>query len=145
MGNYMTEEQKGLVKNSWKIFRDIDPLLVGDVFYSKLFAECPDLKLMFPADMHRQYIKLVDMLGIIVARLDRLDSITNDIVALAKRHAGYGAKPEHYKMVGEALIWTLQQGFGNDWTPALNDAWLTCYTTLSNLMVDATVNKKTRK
>jgi len=141
----MTEEQKGLVKNSWKIFREIDPLLVGDVFYSKLFAECPDLRHMFPADMHRQYEKLIDMLGVIVARLDRFDSITNDIVALAKRHAAYGAKPQHYKMVGETLIWTLQQGFGKDWTPPLNDAWLTCFSILSDLMIGASVNEKTRK
>jgi nitric oxide dioxygenase len=131
----MTEEQKGLVKNSWKIFRSIDPLLVGDVFYSKLFAQRPELRSMFPDSMEKQYFKLTDMLGIIVARLDRLDSLAEDILELAKRHAGYGVKTEHYKLVGDALIWTLQQGFGKDWTTELKDAWVNCYGVLADLMI----------
>jgi hemoglobin-like flavoprotein len=137
----MTEEQKGLVKNSWKVFRSIDPLLVGDVFYSKLFSEWPELRQMFPDEMERQYVKLADMLGIIIARLDRLDALTDDILALARRHAGYGVKPEHYKMVGDALIWTLQQGFGKDWTSELSEAWLNCYTILSDMMIKGSVKE----
>lgn len=141
--NKMTEDQKGLVKNSWKVFRSIDPLLVGEVFYGKLFSEWPELRHMFPTEMERQYIKLTDMLGIIVARLDRLEELSQEILALAQRHAGYGAKPEHYKMVGEALIWTLQQGFGKDWTPALREAWLICYTILCDLMIKGSMKIQT--
>jgi nitric oxide dioxygenase len=92
---------------------------------------------MFQDNMDEQYKKLMDMLSIIVARLDRLDMLTEDIIAMAHRHAGYGVKPEHYKMVGEALVWTLKQGFGRDWTAEMENAWLTCYHILAGTMIAA--------
>ena len=50
----MTEEQIVLVKNSWKVFRKIDAELIGDVFYSKLFLDNPELRKMFPSSMEPQ-------------------------------------------------------------------------------------------
>ena len=133
----MTEQQITLVKNSWKIFRDIDPLLIGDVFYSKLFMDHPELKRMFPRNMEEQYKKLIDMLSAVIGRLERLDELTIEIAALAQRHVGYGVKPFHYQIVGEALLWTLQQGLGKDWDDDAKDAWLTCYNILSDTMINA--------
>jgi hemoglobin-like flavoprotein len=55
----MTNEQIKIVKQSWRIFRSIDPAIVGDLFYSKLFADNPQVKKMFPKNMEEQYKKLV--------------------------------------------------------------------------------------
>lgn len=134
----MNQEQIKLVKQSWKVFRNIEPALVGDLFYSKLFAENPNLRKMFPKDMNQQYNKLIDMITVIVIRLDHLDMLTGDIAAMAQRHVGYGVKTEHYKLVGDALIWTLEKGLGKDWTPEVKDAWETCYTLLSSIMISTT-------
>jgi hemoglobin-like flavoprotein len=133
----MTERQIELVKKSWKIFRDIDPVLVGDVFYSKLFIDHPELKRMFPDNMVEQYKKLIDMLSIVIGRLERLEELNADIAALAQRHVGYGVKPFHYKIVGGALIWTLKQGLGTDWNEEVQEAWITCFTILSDTMINA--------
>ncbi len=67
----MTDEQIQLIKKSWKKFRGVNPALVGDLFYSKLFIDNPSLRKMFPADMEKQYEKLIDMLNAIVIRLDK--------------------------------------------------------------------------
>jgi len=133
----MTAEQIALVKKSWRVFRDIDPVLIGDVFYSKLFLELPHVKHLFKTSRDVQSRKLIDMLSVIVGRLDRLDEITEDIQQLAIRHVTYGAKPEHYKAIGRTLIWTLRQGLGVDWTPELEEAWISCYKTLSDTMIKA--------
>jgi hemoglobin-like flavoprotein len=133
----MTENQIVLVQKTWKIFRSIKPLVVGDVFYSKLFMMQPELKAMFPMSMEEQYKKLTEMLSIIVARLERINELTEEIAALAKRHRGYGVKTEHYKVVGKALLWTLQQGLGSDWTKDVEEAWTKCYTLLSDAMINA--------
>jgi hemoglobin-like flavoprotein len=133
----MTQEQVKLVKQSWKVFRNIDPAVVGDLFYSKLFADHPSVKKMFPKDMSQQYNKLIDMITIIVIRLDHLDLLTGDIAAMAQRHTGYGVKPEHYTAVGESLLWTLEKGLGKDWTPEVKDAWVTCYGLLASIMIAA--------
>jgi hypothetical protein len=55
--------------------------------------------------------------------------------ALAKRYVSYGAKAEHYPVVGAALLWTLEKGLGDGWTPQVADAWGTAYGTLSGYMI----------
>jgi hemoglobin-like flavoprotein len=137
----MTEEQIVLVKKTWRIFRDINPRVVGAVFYGKLFTGNASIKRMFPAQMEEQYKKLMDMLSTIVARLDKLHELTPDIAAMAQRHVEYGVKPEQYKKVGEALLWTLQQGLGKDWNEEVKNAWLTCYTVLADAMINASSQK----
>ena len=77
------------------------------------------------------------MLSTVIGRLDRIDEVTEDIRQLALRHVGYGVKAEDYKAVGKALIWTLQQGLGNDWTPEVEEAWVSCYKILSDTMINA--------
>ena len=131
----MTHEQIMLVKKSWRLFRQIDPLLVGGVFYDKLFADNPGLKRMFHTSIEEQSQKLIDMLSSIVLHLDSLDEMKEEIEALADRHVGYGVKPEHYETVGKALLWTLEQGLGADWNNKTEEAWTKCYYTLAGVMM----------
>jgi len=133
----MTEEQIALVKKTWKIFREIDPVLIGDVFYSKLFIEMPQVKHLFKTSREIQSKKLIDMLSMIVGRLDRLEEVTTDIKQLAIRHVNYGVKVSHYRAVGVSLLWTLQQGLGADWNEEVQAAWEACYRLLSDTMIKA--------
>ncbi len=133
----MTEAQMMLVKKTWAMLRNIDPVIVGDVFYSRLFFQEPSLEKMFKSTMTEQYKKLLDMLSTIVARLERLDEISYDIQQLAIRHIKYGVKRAHYEMVGDALLWTLEQGLGNDWNEEVKEAWAKCYAIISTTMMEA--------
>ena len=99
---------------------------------------------MFPSNMDQQYRKLMDMINLIVARLNKLDELTNEINDLAQRHVRYGVRPAHYKLVGNALLWTLKQGLGSDWTPEVEDAWKKCYAFLSGAMIHAAEENLTR-
>ena len=54
---------------------------------------------------------------------------------MAQRHVGYGVKPAHYKLVGNALLWTLEKGLGDDWTQDVKAAWTACYTILADTMI----------
>lgn len=139
----MTEAEIRSVKQSWKTLRAIDPAIVGDLFYSKLFMANPSLRNMFPKKMDDQYNKLMDMLSVIIARLDRIDELSDDIAAMARRHVHYGVRPAHYKLVGNALMWTLRQGLGQDWTPEVEKAWTQCYGLLSEVMIKAAEKKLT--
>lgn len=136
-----TYDQIQLVKASWRPFRRIDPKLVGDVFYSKLFMDNPSLKKLFSKNIEEQYQKLFDMVNIIIARLDDLEKLEKDMAMLATRHHQYGVKEHHYKAVGNALLWTVKQGLGNDWQPAVADAWVVCYGQLSAMLIGASAFK----
>jgi nitric oxide dioxygenase len=80
---------------------------------------------------------LIEMLNIIIARLDNMEKMTESIAAMVRRHVHYGVRPAHYKMVGNAMLWTLKQGLGNDWTPEIESAWIKCYTAISDTMINA--------
>jgi hemoglobin-like flavoprotein len=134
----MTGQEITLIRRTWKIFRDIDPSVVGDAFYSRLFTYQPGLRKMFPRDMHDQYLKLMNMLSIVVGRLDKLEVINDELTAMASRHVQYGVRPAHYHIVGKALLWTLEKGLGRDWTPEVEKAWQKCYLILSVTMINAT-------
>jgi nitric oxide dioxygenase len=77
------------------------------------------------------------MLGTAVAGLNRLDTLMPAVQALGRRHAGYGVKAQHYASVGSALLWTLEKGLGEAFTPEVKDAWATTYIVLSTTMMNA--------
>lgn len=109
----------------------------GELFYSKLFEAAPGIRHMFSENIGPQAGKLVYMLSYVVASLHRLDTLEGDIRKLAARHAGYGAEPAHYAVVGQCLIATLKEGLGNGWNDELEQAWTTAYTILSEAMINA--------
>jgi len=105
------------------------------LFYDRLFEVAPGVKAMFPADMTEQRKKLMATLAVVVGGLSNLEAVLPAASALAKRHVSYGAKPEHYPVVGGALLWTLEKGLGDAWTPEVAAAWTAAYGTLSGFMI----------
>jgi nitric oxide dioxygenase len=105
------------------------------LFYDRLFEVAPGVKAMFPADMTEQRKKLMTTLAVVVGGLSNLEAVLPAASALAKRHVSYGARPEHYPVVGGALLWTLEKGLGDAWTPEVAAAWTAAYGTLSGYMI----------
>lgn len=134
----MTTKQIGLIKSSWSLVAAIDPQTVGSLFYNRLFEIAPEVKPMFRGPMPEQSKKLLAMLAYVINKLDRLENIIDEVAKLAQRHAAYGVKDEHYAVVGEALLWTLEKGLGDEWNEELKQAWIVCYVTLSTAMLNAT-------
>jgi nitric oxide dioxygenase len=130
----MNPTQIKLVQES---FAKVAPIseVASVLFYDRLFEVAPSVRALFPADMTEQRKKLMMMLAAVVNGLSNLESILPAASALAKRHVGYGAKPEHYAVVGGALLWTLEKGLGEAWTNELADAWGAAYSTLSGYMI----------
>ncbi|BBP06026.1 hypothetical protein TPL01_29700 [Sulfuriferula plumbiphila] len=132
----MTPEQITLVKSSWQQVLPIKDTAAG-LFYTRLFELDPSLRGMFKGDMAGQGRKLMAMINTVVNSLDQLGPILGAVEDLGRRHAGYGVKDRHYDTVGEALIWTLGQGLGEGFTPAVKLAWISAYTTLATAMKPA--------
>jgi hemoglobin-like flavoprotein len=130
----MTPDQVTLVQES---FAKVAPIseTAAVLFYERLFEIAPQVKAMFPADMTEQRRKLMATLAAVVNGLGDLNSILPAASALAKRHVSYGAKAEHYPVVGAALLWTLEKGLGDGWTPQIAEAWTAAYGTLSGYMI----------
>jgi hemoglobin-like flavoprotein len=130
----MTPDQVKLVQQS---FSKVAPISeqAAVLFYDRLFEVAPSVRVMFPNDMAEQRKKLMATLAVVVNGLTNLEAVLPAASALAKRHVSYGAKPEHYPVVGGALLWTLEKGLGEGWTPELAAAWTAAYGTLSGYMI----------
>jgi len=92
---------------------------------------------MFPADIEAQGRKLMTMLGIAVKGLDNLERLLPAVRELGRRHGGYGVTSEHYWLVGQTLIWTLERCLGGACTKELEDAWIEAYGVLAAEMIAA--------
>lgn len=132
----MTSTQIELVQQSWEAVKPIAKE-AGAVFYGKLFNAAPQVRPLFKEDISEQAAKLVRMLSFVVSMLKRLGDIESDIEKLAASHNAYGAKPEHYAVVGQCLIETLSEGLGERWNAELEEAWLAVYAALQNAMIKA--------
>lgn len=111
---------------------------IGATFYARLFETHPELRPLFAEDIAPQSKKLVQMLAMVVNGLHRLNALKPAIEDLARRHEDYGVVPEHYPVVGKTLIWALEQGLGDAFTPDVKRAWIIAYRTLSRTMIAAT-------
>jgi hemoglobin-like flavoprotein len=76
----------------------------------------------------------MQLLGAALKGLDDLDTLLPVVENLGRRHQTYGVADAHYDSVGAALLWTLEKGLGEAWTPAAAEAWTTLYTMISGIM-----------
>ena len=132
----MTDEQINLVKTS---FEKIVPVAeeAGVLFYVKLFKIDPALRRLFKGKMNEQGLKLIQMLGLAVEGLDRLEELVPELRELGARHTGYGVEDHHYETVGAALLWTLEAALGTDFNDQTKEAWTAVYNLLAQTMKDA--------
>ena len=130
----MTDWKILAIKNSWSYLL-LNSEEAGAVFYEKLFALDPTLKPLFKHAIPEQSKKLVDMLTVMVGNLQSMDNIADDMNQLAARHVHYGAQPEHYVAVGEALLHTLETQLDDRWNPDLLQAWQELYAIWSKAML----------
>ncbi|MEO1094166.1 MAG: adenylate/guanylate cyclase domain-containing protein [Cyanobacteria bacterium J06638_28] len=133
----MATRQVDLVQAS---FATVKPIAdqVGALFYGRLFEVRPDFRPLFSStDMQVQERKLVEMLAIAVEGLRNPEKIIPSAQELGRRHQGYGVEADHYNDVGAALLWTLEQGLGDAFTPEVCQAWEAAYSFLSNVMISA--------
>jgi hemoglobin-like flavoprotein len=132
----MTPQQVALVRQSFAKVVSIREQAAA-LFYDRLFAIDASTRPLFRGDMKSQGAKLMAAIGAVVKSLDRIETMLDDLRALARRHDRYGVREEHYASVGAALLWTLEQGLGSDLTPEAREAWATAYGILSGTMIAA--------
>jgi len=132
----MTQEQIDLIRRSfdaiWPVRRNL-----ADLFYGRFFELAPDAKPLFPSDMERQHLKLMDMIAAIVGALDKGELFHSLIRHTGRQHAQFGVKSSHFVAFGNALIWGLEQQFGDAFTPDLKEAWVTLYDAVQSEMMRA--------
>lgn len=129
----MTPQQIALVQDS---FRKVMPIAdtAAAMFYARLFELDPSLRQLFKGDLRKQGMMLMSMIASAVRGLTDPNALIPVLHALGRRHSGYGVVDAHYTTVAAALLWTLEQGLGDAFTPETREAWISAYSLMSSVM-----------
>jgi hemoglobin-like flavoprotein len=132
----MTPKQVDLIRKSfdaiWPMRGDF-----ADLCYSRFFELAPDTRALFPSDMERQRLKLMDTIAALVGSLDQRELFESLATHSGRQHARFGVQPSHYAAMGEALMWGLECQFGASFTPELQASWRALYATVQAEMIRA--------
>lgn len=105
-------------------------------FYEQLFIESPQLKPLFDnTNLPKQSEKLYGSLVLLVENIRNPAVLQSVLGPLGEKHKGYGAIEKHYPLVGSALIHTLSKYIGEEWTPEVEQAWVTTYGAVVDMML----------
>ena len=110
---------------------------IAKSFYTHLFEIAPVAKKLFTGDMDRQGAMLMTSLSLAVSGLSDMESILPSVRALGERHFSYGVKPEYFQPAIESFIWALEHHLGDQFNPALKDAWYSAFKSVADAMLTA--------
>ncbi len=129
----ITDAQIAIVQSS---FGHILPIAetAGLLFYERVFTLAPGTRSMFDDDIGPQAKRTMAAVKTAVDGLGCLDVVGPFLVRLGARHVRYGVRSEHFDVVGTALLWTLEQGLGERFTPTVRDAWVAAWDVIAGAM-----------
>ena len=117
-----------------------------DVFYTRLFATAPAVQPLFAGtDLQRQKGMLLGALVLLRKSLRDLDAIVPKLRELGARHVAYGAKPEHYPVVGAVLIASMAEVGGDAWRTEYTAAWVHVYQVVADRMRFGAASVRSRR
>lgn len=104
-------------------------------FYENLFAIAPDMRPLFRGDINDQGMRFMSTLATIAEMLDEPDALDRQLDGLARAHATLGVRERHFAPMGAALMVTLGETLGPEFTDDLQAAWRSAYDHISREMV----------
>ncbi len=132
----MDTRQVRLIRESWQRV-ETDPDAAARRFYAHLFAIDPSVARLFSEDMSEQRRKLMSALRTAVDHIDDSETLQPLLARLGASHADYGVERDHFDAVGSALLSTLADALGDDFTREHEQAWRAAYAYLSATMIAA--------
>ena len=123
-----------LLRSSFEIVAERQPDLALE-FYENLFSRHPDAESLFRRDRESQAKMLTEALVAVLDHLEDAPWLQSTLGQMGVDHLGYGVTEEMYGWVREAMLVTLEEIAGADWTSQLRDVWSEALTAVSGLMV----------
>ncbi|HCU48679.1 MAG TPA: flavohemoprotein [Micromonosporaceae bacterium] len=123
-----------LLKESWTLVEEQQEKVAG-YFYARIFLKHPGIRDMFPMTMDVQRARLLGALVTAVQTVDDPERFDEYLRALGRDHRKFQVVPEHYEVVGQALIETLRAFAREYWTHEFDQAWRDAYDVIARKML----------
>lgn len=128
-GAIMTPERIARLTRSFEEV-SAQPRALASLFYKELFSETPRLRPLFPADMTSLQGHFEAALALVIRNLQDLSALQESLRELGIAHVHWGAKPQDYALVREALIRAIRAS-SPGWTDELEDDWRRAITAIA--------------
>jgi NAD(P)H-flavin reductase/hemoglobin-like flavoprotein len=123
-----------LLKESWTLVEEHQDRVAG-YFYARIFLSHPQLRDLFPVHMDVQRARLLGAIVTAVQTLDDPERFDDYLRALGRDHRKFHVHPEHYDVVGGALIEALRAFAGEQWSVEFDQAWRDAYQVIARKMM----------
>jgi hemoglobin-like flavoprotein len=132
-----------LVLESWAIVeKDLDNNAIK--FFMKVFDIAPATLQLFSFRSEPDLAKsavlkahastVMRTVGQAVAGLSDVKTLIPVLQGLGEVHSKYGVQPEHLPIMGQALLLTLEETFGDTWSEDIKDAWEQAYDKIQGII-----------
>ena len=133
---------KDLLRKSFALFVACEPDLTHH-FYELLFARHPQLRpLFFRKKLEEQERMLTDVIADLVAHIDDRAYLETVLRPLGVKHIEYGATPERYDWVRDAMLATFRHVACAVWTDELAQSWREAYDRIASIMMEAAAQSR---
>jgi hemoglobin-like flavoprotein len=129
----MTPEQIELVEST---LSSVDVNALAADFYFRAFNADSQLSAMFTTDPAVQQTRFAAELGVIVSSMRRPEEFRAETHALGQRHRGFGVRPGHYRVMGDALLAALESALGDRWDADVAAAWQEAFRVTADSMLE---------
>lgn len=104
--------------------------------YDVLFEKYPETKALFGSAPENQPRILAAAVAAYGKNIDNLGALKDAVERMAAAHVRTNVKPEHYPMVGDAILTAMQDVLGEAATPEILDAWKEAYFFLADVLIN---------
>src|SRR4029453_7175072 len=123
-----------LLKESWTLVEEQQDKVAG-YFYARIFLSNPGVRQLFPVTMDVQRARLLGAIVTAVQTLDDPDRFDEYLRALGRDPPKFHVEPEHYDLVGNALLEALRTFAGEQWSIEYDQAWADAYAVIAKKML----------
>lgn len=130
----MNENTQAIIKATAPVLKEKGEAITT-AMYKILFERNPELKELFKDAEPDQYKKLAQAVYAYAANIDNLGTLGKGIETIAQAHVKTKIKPEHYPLVGGALLSAIEEVLGEAASADIMNAWKEAYFFLADVLI----------
>lgn len=133
----LTQEEVQIIRETVPLLKDKGQTITS-TFYKRLFEQHPELKNVFNQTNQKRGLQSSALAMAVLAaaeNIEDLSPIVPAIMPVVYKHCALQVKAEHYPIVGENLIWAIQQETGLNEDDPIIQTWIKAYGAIADAFI----------
>ncbi|WP_210139543.1 globin domain-containing protein [Staphylococcus sp. GDY8P120P] len=133
----LTQEEVQIIRETVPLLKDKGQTITS-TFYKRLFEQHPELKNVFNQTNQKRGLQSSALAMAVLAaaeNIEDLSPIVPAIMPVVYKHCALQVKAEHYPIVGENLIWAIQQETGLNEDDPIIQTWVKAYGAIADAFI----------